>query len=119
MDWLDGRILRDLKHAGFAKAEGQAVRDTPAMWAQLTQFYAQGGGVERVDAAFSGATGAPQQIRFFCPPPPAACAHSTYDALAHELGHALHCPRSGSMRRISTAPRPTPTRASWVKRTPG
>ncbi len=92
MGWLDGRILRDLKHAGFTEAERQAVRDTPAMWAQLTQFYAQGGGVERVDAAFSGATGAPQRIRFFCPPPPAACAHSTYDALAHELGHALQCP---------------------------
>ena len=92
MWFLSRRILRDLREAGFPDAERQAVRDTPAMWAQLTQFYGRGGRVERVDADFSGATGAPDAIRFFCPPPPAACAHSSYGALAHELGHALQCP---------------------------
>ena len=92
MWFLTQRIQRDLRRAGFAEAECQAVRDTPAMWAQLTQFYERGGRVERVDADFSGATGAPDAIRFFCPPSPAACAHSTFGALAHELGHALQCP---------------------------
>ncbi len=86
------RILRDLRDAGFAPAERRAVRDTPVMWAQVNQFYEGGGKIERVAADFSGATGSPQAIRFFCPPPPAVCAHSTYGALAHELGHALQCP---------------------------
>ena len=86
------RILADLRHAGFPPHEAQAVRDTPAMWAQIGAFYAAGGRVERVDADFSGATGAPDRIRFFCPPVPQPCAHSNYSALAHELGHALQCP---------------------------
>ena len=92
MLFLKRRILRNLCHAGFPRAESQAVQRTPAMWAQLTQFYESGGRVQRVDADFSGATGAPDAIRFFCPPPPALCAHSTYSALAHELGHALQYP---------------------------
>ena len=80
---LKRRILRNLCHAGFPRAESQAVQRTPAMWAQLTQFYERGGRVQRVDADFSGATGAPDAIRFYCPPPPAPCAHSSYSALAH------------------------------------
>ena len=92
MWFLTQRIQLDLRRAGFSDAERQAVQDTPAMWAQLTQFYENGGRIERVDADFSGATGAPDAIRFFCPSPPAACAHSTFGALAHELGHALQCP---------------------------
>ena len=92
MLFLRRRILRNLCHAGFTQAQCRAVRHTPAMWAQLEQFYRAGGRIERVNADFSGATGSPDAIRFFCPPAPAPCAHSTYGALAHELGHALQCP---------------------------
>lgn len=93
MWFITHRILRDLRHAGFAEGELRAVRDTPAMWAQLTRFVRQGGRIERVDAAFSAATGQPGLIRFFCPPAPAVCTHASYGALAHELGHALQCPQ--------------------------
>lgn len=92
MWFLARRILHDLRHAGLADAEVQAVRDTPAMWAQLTDFYRQGGRVERVEAAFSAATGQPGLIRFFHPPAPAACTHASFGSLAHELGHALQFP---------------------------
>ena len=71
MWFLARRILRDLRHAGFADDEAQAVRQTPAMWAQLTDFHRQGGCIERVEAAFSAATGQPGLIRFFHPPAPA------------------------------------------------
>ena len=92
MSWLARRILRDLRHAGFAEDEARAVRDTPAMWAQITSFYQGGGRIERVAAGFSAATGQPGLIRFFCPPAPQACAHASFGALAHELGHALLYP---------------------------
>ncbi|MDO5691872.1 MAG: hypothetical protein Q4G70_05225 [Pseudomonadota bacterium] len=89
---LARRILRDLRHAGFAAEEVRAVRRTPPMWAQLVDFYQRGGRVERVEATFSAATGQPGLIRFFCPPAPTACAHANFGALAHELGHALQYP---------------------------
>ena len=92
MWFLARRILRDLRHAGFADDEAQAVRQTPAMWAQLTDFHRQGGCIERVEAAFSAATGQPGLIRFFHPPAPAVCTHATFGSLAHELGHALLFP---------------------------
>ncbi len=86
------RILRELRDAGFAATEVRAVRDTPAMWLQLVRFYRGGGRVQRVDAAFSAATGQPGRVCIFCPPSPAVCAHATYGVLAHELGHALRYP---------------------------
>ena len=92
MWFLARRILRDLRHAGFADDEAQAVRQTPAMWAQLADFHRQGGRIERVDAGFSAATGQPGLIRFFHPPAPAVCTHATFGSLAHELGHALLFP---------------------------
>ena len=92
MDFFASRILRDLRHAGFADDEAQAVRHTPAMWAQLADFHRQGGRIERVDAGFSAATGQPGLIRFFHPPAPAVCTHATFGSLAHELGHALLFP---------------------------
>ena len=88
----DRRIQRDLRHAGFADSEVRAVRESPPMWAQLTAFYRADGRIERVEAAFSGATGQPGLIRFFSPPAPAVCTHASYGALAHELGHALQFP---------------------------
>ncbi len=101
---LARRILRELRDAGFDDAEQRAVRDTPAMWAQLTRFYRAGGRVERVAADFSGATGQPGLIRFFCPPSPQPCTHATYGALAHELGHALQCPEQwGSVASFADA----------------
>ena len=89
---LERRIQRDLRHAGFADSEVRAVRESPPMWAQLTAFYRADGRIERVEAAFSGATGQPGLIRFFSPPAPAVCTHASYGALAHELGHALQFP---------------------------
>ncbi len=89
---LARRIWRDLRTAGFDDAERRAVRDTHAMWEQVTRFYRAGGRIERVAAEFSGATGQPGLIRFFCPPSPQRCAHANFGALAHELGHALQCP---------------------------
>ena len=89
----DRRIQRDLRHAGFADSEVRAVRESPPMWAQLTAFYRGDGRIERVEAAFSGATGQPGLIRFFSPPAPAVCMHASYGALAHELGHALQFPQ--------------------------
>lgn len=81
-----------LRRAGFADAELQAIRATPAMAHQLRQFADAGGRIERVDADFSGANGMPGLIRFYCPPPPQPGTHTSYGALAHELGHALFCP---------------------------
>ena len=69
---LERRIPRDLRHAGFADSELRAVRESPPMWAQLTAFYRADGRIERVEAAFSGATGQPGLIRFFSPPAPAS-----------------------------------------------
>lgn len=93
--WTDPvrhQIVRDLEQARFPEAEMDAVQRTAPMWAQLTRFYGQGGRVVGVPADFAGANGSPDQIRFYCPADPAQCVHSTYGALAHELGHALSCP---------------------------
>ena len=98
---LARRILHDLRDAGFDDAEQRAVRDTPAMWAQLTRFYRAGGRVERVAADFSGATGQPGLIRFFCPPSPQPCTHATYGALAHELGVRLYPPVPPPLARVA------------------
>ena len=83
----------ELRQAGFDEADLRAIRDTPAMATQLRQFARAGGRIERAAADFAGANGQPGLIRFYCPPQPHACTHSTYGTLAHELGHALFCPQ--------------------------
>ena len=85
-------ILSDLRSAGFPEPEIQAVRNTPPMWEQLTRFYARGGRVQTISAAFSAANGHPSAISFYVPEDPAQRTHSRYSSLAHELGHALFYP---------------------------
>lgn len=86
------RILADLRAAGFPDPELQAIRNTPPMWVQVLRFYAQGGSVQAIPAAFSAANGHPDAISFYVPDDPAGRTHSRYSSLAHELGHALLYP---------------------------
>lgn len=85
-------VLAALRDVGLADAEWRAVRDTPAMLAQLRRFANDGGRIERVDADFNGANGMPGLIRFYGPAEPRDLADATFGTLAHELSHALSCP---------------------------